>query len=463
MTIADYYRRPAVRERIRQYCGACHRLTALRPDQPIPMWETASAYPPDDLDNLLAAGVDIARSLWDAEHLLIHLDIDYHNVDVPAEPFTHPVDVFFKLEPVYRACRRVLAHFGIAPLALVTGRGYHFTGQVPLGSPVFDRLAALAPQTPAWHATLRTRQPWAAPELLDEWHARAYTGIGLIVEYLSHLIVRHATRRTRIPVVFNGTDVGSGANGRECVSLDFSYAGDPLDMRFIRVAFGGYQLHTLRADIFGTRAAAMPPMAALPRCSDDLARLLMEARMPAIAGRLAAHADTRIPIVTAGIDALITNYLTSPLAAFHQRFYATLPHEPQLWPQTYDQLDTRTLPPCVAWPLQQPNDLLMQPARLQHLIRGLMGRHWHPRHVAGLIHSRYRQDHHWGSRWSRMDPQTRAEFDVRVFAGLIETGLDRGVDYNCVSAQEKGLCPWAAECRHDLRTDRPGIFKGQTW
>jgi hypothetical protein len=43
---------------------------------------------------------------------------------------------------------------------------------------------------------------------------------------------------------------------------------------------------------------------------------------------------------------------------------------------------------------------------------------------------------------------------------MIATGLDRGVDYNCVSAQEKGLCPWAPDCHRDLRTDRPVIFKG---
>jgi len=49
-----------------------------------------------------------------------------------------------------------------------------------------------------------------------------------------------------------------------------------------------------------------------------------------------------------------------------------------------------------------------------------------------------------------------------VFAGLIETGLDRGVDYNCVSAQEKGLCPWASACHRDLTTERPHIFKGHT-
>jgi hypothetical protein len=59
-----------------------------------------------------------------------------------------------------------------------------------------------------------------------------------------------------------------------------------------------------------------------------------------------------------------------------------------------------------------------------------------------------------------MDAQTRAEFDVRVFAGMVATGLDRGIDYNCVSAQEKSICPLAPNCHHDLRDDRAQLFDG---
>ncbi len=464
---AEYYRHPAVRECIRQYCGGgggrpptCERLTALRPDEHLPSWEHAVAHPTSTLDDLMAAGADIARSLWDTQHLLFHLDLDYHNIDAPSEPFTHPVETFFKLEPVYRAVRRVLDQFGINPFVLMTGRGYHFTGRIPLDDLVVDRLAALAPSTPAWHATFAMREPGASPKELDERHARAYVGIGLLVEHLAHLIMRRASRHAVIPIVFNGTDVGFGPAGRECVSLDFSYAGDPLDTRYIRVAFGTYQLHAFRPDIFGHTAAGLPAMVAVPRLPTiGFMRLIADTRLPANAARLATRVDARLPLVTEGVAALLKNYLASSLARFHEQFYAMPPHAPENWPGTYDQFDPRGLPPCVTWPLQQPNDFLLQPARLQHLTRGLLAHGWHPRHIAGLVHSRYAQDHNWGPRWSRMDRQTRAEFDVRVFAGMIATGLDRGVDYNCVSAQEKGLCPWAADCHHDLRDDHAHIFQ----
>jgi hypothetical protein len=426
----------------------------------MPMWETATSVRPAALDDLLAAGVDISRSLWDARHLLLHLDLDYHNTDAPSEPFTHPIEVFFKLQPVYRACQRVLARFGITPLVLMTGRGYHFTGRIPLDNVLVDRLAAIAPGTPTWHSTFAERQPWATPKDLDRRHARAYVGIGMVVEHLAQLIMRQAMPKAPIPVVFNGTDVGMGQYGRECASLDFSYAGDPLDTRFIRVAFGTYQLHELRPDIFGARASAMPPMVAVPRANASLVRLVNEARLPAVAARLAARSDTRLPNVTEGVCALMADYLTSPLSRFHEQFYRVKPYGPDSWATTYDRFEEHDVPPCVASPLGMPNDLLLQPARLQHLTRGLIAEGWPPRHIAGLVHSRYAQDHGWGARWSRMDRQTRAEFDVRVFAGMIATGLDSGVDYNCVSAQEKGLCPWAANCHRNLRDDHGRIFKG---
>ena len=48
--------------------------------------------------------------------------------------------------------------------------------------------------------------------------------------------------------------------------------------------------------------------------------------------------------------------------------------------------------------------------------------------------------------------------DVRVFAGLLATGVDRAIDFNCRSAQEKGLCP-AASCDHDLRIDQHRLLE----
>ena len=57
--------------------------------------------------------------------------------------------------------------------------------------------------------------------------------------------------------------------------------------------------------------------------------------------------------------------------------------------------------------------------------------------IAALVEREYLADHQWGDRWVRLDARTRADFDVRVFAGLVLTGHDRLIDFNCVSSREK--------------------------
>ena len=69
-----------------------------------------------------------------------------------------------------------------------------------------------------------------------------------------------------------------------------------------------------------------------------------------------------------------------------------------------------------------------------------MARRWTARQVAEAVGAAYAADCEWGGRWLRINSQTRAEFDVRVFAGMITTGLDQLIELNYVSAHEKGVC-----------------------
>jgi len=167
MTLAEYYSDPFVRYRMREYCGAapdrqvsCAYFAAVRGgDGPHATWDRAPRFPVDAYARLLSGGADVARSMWDRSNLLVHLDVDYQNIDVPSEPYHHSAEVFSKLEPVYRATMHVLHRFGLPLLAVMTGRGYHFTGRIPLDSDVIDALAALAPDTPPWIAGVHERRP----------------------------------------------------------------------------------------------------------------------------------------------------------------------------------------------------------------------------------------------------------------------------------------------------------------
>jgi len=466
MTLAEYYADPNVQNRIREYCGGaggrdatCVYVAGLQvEDGAGATWTQARILPSGSCEALLDARADVARSMWDRDGLMVHLDVDYQNIDAPAEPYHHAAEVFNKIEPVYGAAVHVLRRFDMPLLDLITGRGYHFTGRVPLGSGLIDRLGGLVDGVPSWFDTVAARRQRWMPAGMGRRVARAYAGIGLLVEFLTHRILARARRRASIPIVLNGTIVGSGTTGRECVSLDVSYAGDPLDVRHMRVAFGAYQKHRMASAARWDR----PPFVVVPRGRASLRYLLERGREPRYAVRAARMQSAVVPNVEHGVGRLLDAYAASPLARFHRAFYAT----PTRGPSAFDALvSSRTwdrLPECVKLPLLEPNDRLLQPAVLQHLTRVLLAEGVAPRDIAGIVHARYAVGPEiWGRRWSWLDPQTRAEFDVRVFAGLLSAGIDRAVDFNCRSAQEKNLCPWTP-CAIDLRTARDRLLASST-
>jgi len=453
--VVQYGDDPDVRARVLEYCGAtqtdppsaAYVATLGGGGDPFVTWGSASRHPTSEIVSLLHAGGDLSRSLWDTRHLVFLIDVDHQNPDKPAEPFLHPADVFVRLEPTYRAMRHVLSTAGIAALPVMTGRGYHFVGTIALDHPVVDRLAGLRPEVPGWYASHERRCPPGIDARITERQARAVDGLGLLIEYVAHQVARRAASASAIPVTMNGTVVGHGAYGRECVSLDFSHVGDPLDIRHFRVAFGPYQWHRMRRDIFGAAAGDIPDLIALPRGRRNLLAMLLGARTPAFAQRLARRSHARIPDIALGVGHLLDRYASSRLARFHRTF-----DDPSA-ATALPKLDRASMPPCVSPALDVPNDLLLKPEHIQHLTRWLASRGWRARQIAELVCSIYKEDHGWGAGWAQRDARTRAEFDVRVFGGMIATGLDRMIDFNCVSAQEKSICPMVG-CPHDLRLDR---------
>lgn len=458
MTAQEYYAHDDVRGRMVEYCGgtsSCATTAAyvvgLCPNEQHPGWHGARLVPAAGMSEFWNRGCDMARSLWDAESLIVLLELDYQNTDYPGEPFLHPTAVFTKLEPAYQATTAVFRDLNLPVQPVVTGRGYQFVGRIPLSSPLIDQLASFSPAIPDWFAKIESRRPPAVTTDLDARQARAWHGLGLVVEHAAHLCLKQAAQVSPIPVVLNGTAVGSGQAGRECVSIDFSYVGDPLDVRHARIAFSTYAWHRLRPDIFGTTAAATPPLSTIPRRDLTIHTLLARGRQLEDGCRLASTGHAFVPDVARGLEGLMASYRASGLFGFHRSFYADVEELGGRFPPV------PPVPPCESAALERPNDLLLKPEHLQHLVRGLMSRGWRPAEVAALVQAKYIEDQDWGNRWTWMDPKARAEFDVRVFAGLVATGLDTLVDFNCVSAQEKGLCPWTS-CRFDLRNDRDTLL-----
>jgi hypothetical protein len=77
--------------------------------------------------------------------------------------------------------------------------------------------------------------------------------------------------------------------------------------------------------------------------------------------------------------------------------------------------------------LENPNDALLRPDFVRQVVAGLLERGWHPRHIAGLIRSKYERDYRWLNLWYVYDAGTRADFHTRVLAGMIRLGRDHAM------------------------------------
>ncbi len=447
----EFYRNPNVRERIAQYCGGFaddpQSFTAeylvgygesLKWERTHP--EGFVSLPKKGFYWILKKGLDIFRSNWDRESTLGILDIEYFSIDYPGEPYAHPREIFKKLEPLYSTILKVFSSFGIIPLVIMTGQGYHFSTRVSRRKKIELKLEELGKIPSSLSGKYASSGP-RRPRYVSHRHGKAFEGMGRLMEYLTHLILKEKMPLS-LPVVTTDVAVGRVSRlGREAISIDLSMYGDPLYMRDIRCPFSSYQKHKVaRYKVGEDLARHFPIQVALPRGDLGLADLFSMRFNFQKAADYAAQVETKIPECSDGFEKLIEAYRTSPLYHFHLAFDQEEHDPPKIWYRTYDAFDHNLLPPCVNHCLKFPNDHLLKPTNLQLLTRVLMKMGWHPKHIAGLIRSKFERDYGWGNTWMRYDASSRANFYVRLFAGLLATGLDGEKDLNCLSHREKGYC-----------------------
>jgi len=463
-TSIDYYANPSVRERIAEYCGGTGAeplsFTAeylvgygayLKASQ-------RKEFISSDVSGfhwILDNGLDIFRSLWDKESTLGVLDVEYYNLDYPGEIYYDPAGCFTKLEPLYGAIQSKFDEWRIPHLTLMTGQGYHFAWKVPADSPAdrqLERIGHISDSLADIYSTITTHRH----RRVSFQHGQAFDGLGRVMEFMCHEIIRAASEASRIPLVFSDVVVGGG-RGRfaEAISLDLSAFGDPITMRDIRCPFSTHQKHKVQIYKVGRRIAReIPIQLTLPRRGDvPLKDLLNSRRRYAAAAELASTGNCLLPPAAESFGELIQKYAASPLAAFHKEYDSADHDPPDDWPSTYDAFDLSSVPPCIAAPLLHPNPNVLQPTHLQNIARYLYLTGWHPKHIGGLIRSKYEHDHGWIEDWTHLDASTRADFWIRLYSGAVATGLDRLIDFNCVSMQERHLCPrpW---CGHNLAAVR---------
>ena len=448
---AQYYQSAAVRARLREFLGAdslgktTSRYLVQGETTALHLYEH---HPVEALDALLDEGAEIARSLWDTRSLLVDLDVEYVNFDRPAEVFLNPARAFALQAPVQKAIKNLLAGYGIVPLRLLSGRGYHFVWRIAQDSPAFQRLTQLA-HASASLLQATAEQPALDGEIVSTDLARAFAGLGQVMEFLAHRVKEMAARASEIPVELTAMEVGPSDRGREMISIDISEYGDPLPVRMLRLPFSVYlKPWQQRGMIADGVLDQLEPLFVIPLGVIEVPAALAIMRSPAQVATLAETVSAEIPDASDAMDQLIADYEASTLRKFHTDFYAQK-HEPvERWPATYDRVPLDIWPACGRLIMEQPNDLLLRPLCIQQVVRILLALGWHARHIAGLIRSKYERDFGW-TQFTGCDRATRADFYVRVFAGLFVTGHDDLVDFNCTSAREQGIC-FFTECNDNL-------------
>ena len=457
-----YYQNSDVRARMREFIGAtadtasCEFLAASDENASPPF----APYSPRALNCLLDDGFEICRSLWDRGALIADFDIEYVNFDNPAEAFVDRERVFAIQEPVQQSIQRLLEEYRIEPLHVLSGRGHHFIWRIEQNSAVFGMLAEIGRGPPSLRATEQELHPPNGNAVPVEL-GRAFAGLGLVMEFLAHRVKQIAAPITKIPVELTAVEVGPSEHGREMISIDISEYGDPLYSRMLRVPFSVYlkpwqQPWGFKPDVLTN----LQPLFVIPFQDIHWREGISTMRDPQLTMELAAHVSATIPDATYGTGKLLTDYWNSKLAQFHASFYTQEQHPTELWPATYDRQPLEIMPACVRAALETPNDLLLRPAYIRRLVRVMLALGWHPRHIAGLICSKYQRDFGW-TQFVNVDPATRADFYTRVFAGLFAAGTDDLVDFNCVSAQEQGTCTFS-NCGHNLLNFKESALERRT-
>ena len=137
---------------------------------------------------------------------------------------------------------------------------------------------------------------------------------------------------------------------------------------------------------------------------------------------------TDIPESSDGVERVIASYKRSDLFKFHNDFDRTQHDSPNRWSETYDKYHSQDQ--RAEQILMNPAPALLKPNNIQYLTRRLMAEGWHPKHIAGLIRSKYERDYGWGKKeggnfnFHKYDACAHANKWVRFYGGLISTGLD---------------------------------------
>jgi hypothetical protein len=406
------------------------------------LFDRSELHPPAELDWFIERELDISRSLADTKSYLLHLDLEYVNFDSPGEAFLDPCRCFDLQEPVVRVIEALLLEWGIRPLHIITGQGHHFVWRIDKDSRTARKLAALCLSPELTHLCL-DRLPASLAGTITAADQIFFSALALVIEFVAHRIKEKAAALSALPVEITAVHVGPClTRQREIISIDISEYGDPLHTRMIRMPFTNYMKPWVTG--LAKRLGIEDRISALrtiPLHEMDIREAIKVRKVEREVLDLAQRACVRVPLQDEGTRCLIDDYRASGLRKLHE-FYYSVSHD------SVNQNERGCvrnipdgLPHCARHLLEFPNDFLLKPAGIQLVTRCLLAQNWHPRHIAGLIRSKFEDPSYaWGMDWTDYEAATRTDFYTRLFSCLHLVGIDRLIDFNCTSTQEKGFC-----------------------
>jgi len=465
-TQVDYYRDPRVRHAICTFLEGCEYIVGFGEAEvwkgsDRPFYSAPAGWP--HLEVMLESGLDVFGSLWRTDATVGVIDIEYFNHANKGRAITDPGYALWELRPIVEQYLASFARYELPFMALVTGQGVQILFQVPFTDPVHERLVWLGgrnEKTLQWQYDLpldgkRERSvPWYA--------SLGSKGMFRVILKLSNDVMRRLQARREagepvLPTVYSDVHMGDPTHGLfgqgpEGISIDLTCYGDPLHMRDHRAPFSTHQKQ--RADDRYTEVYWAPLKVTLPFWTleqyDEIAvRRIAEVQDGttdfAFAASLADQVDCSVPTAAWAVDRVIDDIEASPLGDFFALFDNEEPDDESMWHDTYHRPGLLAeLPPCVCHGLAYPDPHLLKPTNLQRLVRVLDGRGWHPKHIAGLIYSRYRY-----MAWGHYNAEKRANYWAEQYAAPLYDGTDDRRYMSCVEEQLRGFCiqPF---CGHDL-------------
>lgn len=430
---------------------------------PVPFYSAPAGWP--HLEAMLESGLDVFASLWRHDATVGVIDIEYFNHRWKGKAITDPGHCMWAVRPVVEQFLWLFAHYGMPFLGIVTGQGVQLLFQVPFSDPVHDRLIALGGGNEEslqqqydldWDGKRHRRVPWAV-SVASKGMFRCE--LKMSNDVMKGLQQRRDMGEDILPVVYSDILMGDpewGLTGRgpEGVSIDLTCFGDPIHMRDHRAPFSTHQKQ--RADGRYMDVYWAPIKVSVPFWNLDHYDAIALKRMEEVqygqtdfawAASIADETvDCSIPTAAWAVNRVMDDIQAGALGAFFAHMDSQEHNYEWDWGHTYWAPEVlEGLPPCARVALEHPDPLLLTPTHLQRLVRILDAQGWHPKHIGGLLYSRYKN-----IGWGHYNPEKRANYWVEQYCGPIHDGTDDKRYMSCEEEQLRGSCPQPF-CGWDLR------------